>query len=327
MSIVIDIEELREYIRLALSVRPSNNKNTIQCEHFKNHSGYVPWCIINFYSDDFRPLVGSTNYGKSSIVVEYESLDNNYNCENCDDKIECLKYIHNKVQERIGKIIKKLVKIIRENPNKYQAEIARCAGLTRNMYDDNDWIIATFLGIAVEQGIIEKYKKNNHVYFVVVNDKPYEPIEYIDASIGASKQEAELANYLIKKGIPFVQQKTFEWCKNKKRLPYDFQISTEKGEILVEIQGEQHHKFIPFFHKNQENFFEQLRRDKIKRISAEENGMKLLHINYYENVVVTYEKLHKRNGLNFNYFQIRADDWNKWIIIIIVMIIDLSNAT
>lgn len=299
MSVVDYIEKFRECITQALSVRPSNNKNTLQCEHLKKHSGYIQWNIVKHFINQFRPLVGSVNYGRSSIVVESEYLDENYNCEKCDDKIECLKHIHSKVQEYIGEIIKILVKIIRENPDKYQAEIARCAGITRNMYDDNDWIIATLLEIAIEQGIIERFKKNNHSYFVVVNDKPYEPIEFLEVSKYASKQEAELANYLIKKGISFVQQKTFEWCKNKKPLPFDFLITVEEYDFLVEIQGEQHYKFIPYFHIKQEKFLEQQRRDEIKKTTARENDMDLLCIKYDTNVVETFDEYMSKQKIKF----------------------------
>ena len=46
------------------------------------------------------------------------------------------------------------------------------------------------------------------------------------------------------------------------RLSLDFYNNTEK--IAVEVQGQQHTKFVPYFQKNKRAFLEQLKRDEIK---------------------------------------------------------------
>ena len=50
--------------------------------------------------------------------------------------------------------------------------------------------------------------------------------------------------------------------------------------LIVEIQGRQHYKFTPFFHKTQDAFRTQQYRDHIKRECCARNGFKLLEVPY-----------------------------------------------
>lgn len=65
-----------------------------------------------------------------------------------------------------------------------------------------------------------------------------------------------------------------------RQLPYDIEIVDKK--ILVEIQGEQHLKFIEYFHGTIENFHYQQRKDAYKKKFAESKGYKLIYIYYDE---------------------------------------------
>ena len=61
------------------------------------------------------------------------------------------------------------------------------------------------------------------------------------------------------------------------RLSLDFYNANKK--IAVEVQGEQHTKYDPFFHgKNKANFLNQLRRDQNKMLFCELNNIKLVEI-------------------------------------------------
>lgn len=66
----------------------------------------------------------------------------------------------------------------------------------------------------------------------------------------------------------------------KRQLPYDIEIVNKK--ILVEIQGEQHLKYIEYFHGTIENFHYQQRKDDFKKRYAESKGYKLIYIYYDE---------------------------------------------
>lgn len=50
----------------------------------------------------------------------------------------------------------------------------------------------------------------------------------------------------------------------------------------VEYNGEQHYKFIPFFHGNREKFYNQAYRDEMKRIYCRDSGITLIEIPYTE---------------------------------------------
>lgn len=88
-----------------------------------------------------------------------------------------------------------------------------------------------------------------------------------------------------KKQLVFESQKSFKGLVYKKPLTYDFYIPSCK--ILIEFQGEQHYKPIPFF--GGENVFkEQRTRDGLKRTYAKDNGLRLIEVPYTYN---SYEKI------------------------------------
>jgi hypothetical protein len=60
------------------------------------------------------------------------------------------------------------------------------------------------------------------------------------------------------------------------QLYYDFLIRELK--VLIEVQGVQHYKYVPHFHKDPFYFFQQRKRDVIKKEWAQENGYTLIEI-------------------------------------------------
>lgn len=100
----------------------------------------------------------------------------------------------------------------------------------------------------------------------------------------ATKSSGELiVESYLKKFAKFKTQFDTLKCFNpitKRQLPYDFEISNSK--ILIEVQGQQHLKFIEYFHGTIENFHYQLRKDAYKKAFAEKHGYKLIYIYYDE---------------------------------------------
>lgn len=103
----------------------------------------------------------------------------------------------------------------------------------------------------------------------------------------SSKAEYALAVYLNKLGILYMQQYTFDECKDKHVLPFDFAIfdkDSHKLMFLVELQGEQH--YYPFTFNNEPqkqkeiNFAERKRVDKIKSDFCNQNKIPILYIKY-----------------------------------------------
>lgn len=60
------------------------------------------------------------------------------------------------------------------------------------------------------------------------------------------------------------------------RLKFDFYNANKK--VAVEINGAQHTKYVPFFHKRRSNFVSQIRRDQQKIDFCELNDIKFIEI-------------------------------------------------
>ena len=101
----------------------------------------------------------------------------------------------------------------------------------------------------------------------------------------SSAAEHQFAQYLIKNNYKFQQQYTFEECKDKRKLPFDFAIfNNESLMMLVELNGEQHYAPFTYCGENKEikqkNFQDRIKKDKIKVAYCEENNIPLLIIKY-----------------------------------------------
>ena len=60
------------------------------------------------------------------------------------------------------------------------------------------------------------------------------------------------------------------------RIKFDFYNANKN--IAIEINGEQHVRYVPFFHKRRSNFVSQIRRDQQKIDFCELNDINLLEI-------------------------------------------------
>lgn len=75
------------------------------------------------------------------------------------------------------------------------------------------------------------------------------------------------------------------------RSTIDFYNSTIK--VAIEVQGNQHTKYIPFFHgKTKIKFLDQLRRDREKEDFCEKNDIKLVEL--FEDDIITTEFLKQK---------------------------------
>lgn len=101
----------------------------------------------------------------------------------------------------------------------------------------------------------------------------------------SSAAEHQFAQHLIKNNYKFQQQYTFEECKDKRKLPFDFAIfNNESLMMLVELNGAQHYAPFTYCGENKEikqkNFQDRIKKDKIKVAYCEENNIPLLIIKY-----------------------------------------------
>lgn len=87
--------------------------------------------------------------------------------------------------------------------------------------------------------------------------------------------EKYLYDILMKEKVSFVFGES-DGCKNDKTnrpLLFDFILFYKGKKIYVEIQGEQHYSYNPYFHKSYKDFEERLYKDELKRKFAEKNGI------------------------------------------------------
>ena len=96
-----------------------------------------------------------------------------------------------------------------------------------------------------------------------------------------SKGERDVRLFLEQNNIEYVIEKTFDRCKYKTKLQFDFYLPNEN--ILIEYDGIQHFKSIKHFGGEDELLVRQ-RRDLIKTNYAKAHNIKLIRISYLENV-------------------------------------------
>lgn len=109
----------------------------------------------------------------------------------------------------------------------------------------------------------------------------------ICASECKSKGEHLIRTYLKKHNVKFDEQKTFDGCKYKSKLLFDFYIP--QLNTCIEYQGQQHYEPVHHF-GGEEDFQARIIRDNIKREYCAKNKINLLEIKYNENVIKRLDK-------------------------------------
>ena len=77
-------------------------------------------------------------------------------------------------------------------------------------------------------------------------------------------------------------------------MSYDIYICGLK--IAIEYQGKQHFEPVEFF-GGVKNYQEQQKRDKLKALRSQENGIKLIYVNYWEDITPELIKNKIENAL------------------------------
>lgn len=120
-----------------------------------------------------------------------------------------------------------------------------------------------------------------------------------------SKGENRIENWLKQNNINFISQYTFEDCKYKQPLLFDFYLPFYN--CCIEYDGEQHFKAVDFSGENYERalkiFKETQKRDKIKNEYCKNNNITLLRIPYtkFDNIEIILENFLKEINTNNNH--------------------------
>lgn len=97
-----------------------------------------------------------------------------------------------------------------------------------------------------------------------------------------SKGEKTIKNFLLKNKISFNKEKTFDGCRDKGLLPFDFYL--DEFNICIEFDGMQHFVAVDVW-GGENGLLEQKRRDLIKTQYCVDSNIKLLRISYKENII------------------------------------------
>ena len=96
-----------------------------------------------------------------------------------------------------------------------------------------------------------------------------------------SKGEKEIKKYLKMNKMKFIEQKRFENCKNKNKLPFDFYLPDLN--VCIEYDGKQHFESVEFF-GGEKAFYKIKENDKIKNQYCLENNIGLIRISYKDDI-------------------------------------------
>ena len=123
-----------------------------------------------------------------------------------------------------------------------------------------------------------------------------------------SRGEAEIKRVLIEHNISYVAQYSYERCKDKNILRFDFKIHYPNSDeyFLCEFQGEQHYVPVRWStnwteEQTMENFRNTQRKDRMKREFCKNNNIDLLeikYIDYYEIEDLILEQIENHNKNN-----------------------------
>lgn len=210
-----------------------------------NIHGYNISYISGYKNMNSKVLMNCSDHGNFQKTPT--SLLRNYGCNKCKDKLRKLKYFLK---------FKQMSRIIHNN--KYDYSLSIYIGTHKKMNI-----------ICPDHGVWKQTPKNHLSGRGCFKCKE-------------SKGEKKITKLLKSNNIKHVSQKTFSGCVYKKPLRFDFYIP--EYNLCVEYNGRQHSTPIDFFGGLNE-FNKNIIRDNIKKQYCKNNDIKLLIINYDENIV------------------------------------------
>ena len=122
-------------------------------------------------------------------------------------------------------------------------------------------------------------KTCNKFWYTTIQNHVYGGAKCPYCSKSISKGEITIANYLDKYNIPYETQFVIPSLSNNK---YDFYVRHNSKCYLIEFDGEQHFKMVPYFHKNIEAFNKRQYMDKLKTFMAIDANYTIIRIAYKE---------------------------------------------
>jgi len=162
----------------------------------------------------------------------------------------------------------------------------KCFGTPKYTQKEAQQIVTDRLG--PEFKLVSQYHSNNKhitVEHITMNHQFSTRLETISQNnvscpiCNESHMESITRQYLIEHNITFESQKRFPDCLYQHELPFDFYLP--ENNTLIELDGEQHFKEIPYFDQR-EDLAARIHRDTIKDNYCTDKGINLLRIGYSE---------------------------------------------
>ena len=176
------------------------------------------------------------------------------------------------------------------------------------LYEFEIFFIICFLFLFM-YAIYRRNKKGTwNIYNVTIQKKnnihtSHEEIEKINyKNKGDSSGETECRRVLEKIFKKKFDKKRPDFLRNPitgNNFNLELDCYNEELRLAVEYQGCQHYKYIPFFHKNKEAFYNQKYRDLFKRQKCVENKITLIEVPYtVKNKNIEFFLINKLKNIN-----------------------------
>ena len=212
----------------------------------------------------------------------YDLNTDNYN----KDVIEQIIRIQSDLyKDHLAPLYIELYRIVKErydagNPV-YQNELGRLLKIPETFYTNKgskNYMIQELIGRAAISGLVIVDKKKK--LYIIPGDINKVPKNYYSYELLKDKKsKPEKCVQLYLKTIDNITFKTQFRIASLRRAAYDYFVNIGNGiYLLIEVQGEQHYKYIPYFHTTYENFLKRLKFDEKKKNYAIEAGYHYLAI-------------------------------------------------
>lgn len=251
-----------DYCNKCKGIKTSETTKNNNKENLWNRINYacekMNYKLISSY-DDINGCKGKIKYECKIHGVKESDIRNFINLHGCN---EC-GYIQGKTKTRsdINKIIQVIESVnnnILLNPNDYINAHTRNLKIKCGICSDGEFITC-----------FNNYKKGQNM------------CEKCSRSM--SKNERRIEKFLKSLNIEYIYEKTFQDCKDKKVLPFDFYLP--QYNLCIEFDGEQHfndHMYSTYSTIPYVNLEYTQKHDKIKNEYCANNNINLLRIPYYK---------------------------------------------
>lgn len=186
--------------------------------------------------------------------------------------------------------------IFEQTPNSHLHNKRGCSKCTNKKWDNKIFIEKAneIHNNKFDYSLVEYINSSTKVKIICKKHGVFEqrPALHINRQQGCpicseSKGEIKINNYLEKKKLKFKRQHRFNDCKNTFTLPFDFYLP--EHNICIEFDGRQHFKPINDF-GGIEQFQKTKINDGIKTRFCDENNIKLIRIDYKQNIISELNK-------------------------------------